>query len=205
MPISRPLLIVLIAAIVGLGAFYATQGSRQAADAPAPATPEPAADPTPDPKPQADASKSADPVKPAGADKAKAGGDSSKQPVQVAKAEQEPAKAAKAKTVRQAAVSGPAAVKRAVRGDKTVVLYFYGPESADDSATARAVAGLKGTRGVAVFKAPIRRLTAYRDLIGQLGIAQAPAVVIVGRGRSARVIEGYVDPPTLRQDVADAR
>jgi hypothetical protein len=172
MPISRPLLIALIAAIVGLGAFYATQGSRQAADAPAPAIPEPAADPAP--KPKVDASKAADATKPA-AEKAKA------------------------------AVSGPAAVKRAIRGDKTVVVYFYGPESADDSATGRAVAGLKGQRNVAVFQVPIRRLTAYRDLVGQLGIAQAPAVVIVGRGRSARVIEGYVDSPTLRQDVADAR
>ncbi len=191
MPISRPLLIVLIAAIVGLGAFYATQGSRQAADAPAPATPEPAADPAP--KPQADASKPAD---------------AAQQPVQVAKAERTPAKdkqEAERKTARKAAVSGPVAVERAVSGHKTVVLYFYGPESADDSATGRAVAGLKGMRDVAVFKVPIRRLNAYRDLVGQLGIAQAPAVVIVGRGRSARVIEGYVDPPTLRQDVADAR
>jgi chemotaxis protein histidine kinase CheA len=190
MPISRPLLIALIAAILGLGAFYATQGSRQATDASAPATPEPAADSAPKSKPQADASKSAD---------------AAQQPVQVAKAERSPSKAAKEKTARKAAVSGPVAVKRAIKGDKTVVLYFYGPESADDSATGRAVGGVKDMRDVAVFKVPIRRLTAYRNLVGQLGIAQAPAVVIVGRGRSARVIEGYVDPPTLRQDVADAR
>lgn len=199
MPISRPLLIALIAAIVGLGAFYATQGSRQATEAPAPAAPEPAADPAP--KPKADASKAADATKPT-ADKAQA--DAAKEPVRVAKAERSPAKPVK-KTAPKAAVSGPAAVKRAIRGNKTVVVYFYGPESADDSATGRAVAGLKGQRGVAVFKVSIRRLTAYRDLVGELGIAQAPAVVIVGRGRSARVIEGYVDPPTLRQDVADAR
>lgn len=210
MPISRPLLIALIAAILGLGAFYATQGSRQAADAPAPAV-EPA------PKPQSDASKSGDAAKPADAgkqadapkqpdaNKSKPDADASKQPVQVAKAERAPAKAAKKDTKKAAAVSGPAAVKRAIAGKKTVVLYFYGPESADDSATGRAVGGLKEMRGVAVFKVPIRRLNAYRDLVGQLGIAQAPAVVIVGRGRSARVIEGYVDPPTLRQDVADAR
>jgi len=166
MPISRPLLIVLIAAILGLGAFYATQGSRQATDAPAPAAPEPAR---------------------AGKERA------------------ESSRVAKVKSDRKAAVSGPTAVTRAIRGDKTVVVYFYGPESADDSATGRAVAGVKGIRDVAVFKVPIRRLSAYRDLVGQLGIAQAPAVVIVGRGRSARVIEGYVDPPTLRQDVADAR
>ncbi len=202
MPISRPLLIALVAAILCLGAFYATQGSRQAADAPAPAAPEPVAEPKPKSKPELDASKPADADKPARADKAEA--EATKQPVQVAKAERS-AKEAKEKTVRKAAVSGPAAVKRAIRGDKTVVVYFYGPESADDSATGRAVASLKDGGDVAVFKVPIRRLSAYGDLVGQLGIAQAPAVVIVGRGRSARVIEGYVDPPTLRQDVADSR
>jgi hypothetical protein len=180
-------LIALVAAILCLGAFYATQGSRQAADAPAPAAPEPVAESKPESKP---------------GDKADA--EATKQPVQVAKAERS-AKEAKEKTVRKAAVSGPAAVKRAIRGDKTVVVYFYGPESADDSATGRAVASLKDGGNVAVFKVPIRRLSAYGDLVGELGIAQAPAVVIVGRGRSARVIEGYVDPPTLRQDVADAR
>ncbi|HYI80102.1 MAG TPA: hypothetical protein VEW67_04505 [Thermoleophilaceae bacterium] len=153
-----------------------------------PATPEPVAEPEPESKP---------------GDKADA--EATKQPVQVAKAERSADEAKEKKTVRKAAVSGPAAVKRAIRGDKTVVVYFYGPESADDSATGRAVAGLKDGGDVAVFKVPIRRLSAYGDLVGQLGISQAPAVVIVGRGRSARVIEGYVDPPTLRQDVADAR
>ncbi len=184
MPISRPLLIALVAAILGLVAFYATQGSRNASE-PAPAVSEPPADPAPKPQPEA-----------------------AKQPVRVAKSERSPTKAAtpaKAKPARKAAVSGPAAVKRAIRGNKTVVMYFYGPQSADDSATGRAVASLKGDGRVAVFKVPIRRLLAYDDLVGQLGITQAPAVVIVGRGRSARVIEGYVDPPTLRQDVADAR
>lgn len=180
MPISRPLLIALVAAVLGLVAFYATQGSRQAAE-PEPVASEPAVEP-PAPKPKPDASKAADATKVADA-----------------------GKAAKAKGARKAAVSGPAAVKRAIRGDKTVVMYFYGPRSADDSATGRAVASLKGDRRVAVFEVPIRRLLAYDDLVGRLGIAQAPAVVIVGRGRSARVIEGYVDPSTLRQDVADAR
>jgi hypothetical protein len=179
MPISRPLLIALVAAVLGLVAFYATQGSRQAAEQPAPAAPEPVVDSKPEPKTEA-----------------------TKKPVRVAKAERTPAKA---KPARKAAVSGPAAVKRAIRGNKTVVMYFYGPQSADDSATGRAVASLKGDGRVAVFRVPIRRLLAYDDLVGQLGITQAPAVVIVGRGRSARVIEGYVDPPTLRQDVADAR
>jgi hypothetical protein len=99
----------------------------------------------------------------------------------------------------------PLVLARALRTRKTVVIYFRGSESADDRATARAVAGLRGQRGVAVFTDRIGRLGRYRAVVGELGIAQAPAVVIVGRGRSARVVEGYIDPTTLAQDVADAR
>jgi hypothetical protein len=36
-------------------------------------------------------------------------------------------------------------------------------------------------------------------------VAQAPAVVIVGKKRRARLIEGFVDAGTLRQHVVDAR
>jgi chemotaxis protein histidine kinase CheA len=180
MAISRPLLIVLAVAVLALVGFYATSGARNASEPAEVATPvTPAPEPQAvEPKQSADAAKKVD-------------------------AKSEHAKADRPK--RAAAVSGPVAARRALRADKTVVLYFHGPASADESATARAVAGLDGKRGVTVIKAPIERLDAYQELIGQLGIAQAPAVVIVGRKRNARVIEGYIDPPTLAQDVADAR
>ncbi|MEX2023902.1 MAG: hypothetical protein WD993_02350 [Thermoleophilaceae bacterium] len=99
----------------------------------------------------------------------------------------------------------PAPVRRAIAARKLVVLFFYERGAADDRATARGVAALRGRRGVAVFSDPIARLAHYRGVIGELGISQAPAVVIVGRDRAARVIEGYIDPATLAQDVADAR
>lgn len=60
-------------------------------------------------------------------------------------------------------------------------------------------------RGVSVFSAPIQRLGRYSAVIGGLGLAQAPAVAIVGRNRQARVVEGFVDPATLRQLVLDVR
>ena len=56
-----------------------------------------------------------------------------------------------------------------------------------------------------MFTDPIRRLARYRGLVGALGISQAPAIVIVGRDRRARVVEGYVDGASLAQDVADTR
>lgn len=191
MAISRPLQIVLAVAVLALVGFYATQGARNAsepADVAGPVTP---ADPSPAPQ-AAEPKQTADAAKQTAERTAERKRD----------AADEPAKAARPK---RAAVSGPVAARRAIRADKTVVLYFHGPASADEAATARAVAGLEDGRGVAVIKAPIERLDAYKGLIGQLGIAQAPAVVIVGRKRAARVIEGYVDPPTLAQDVADAR
>jgi hypothetical protein len=99
----------------------------------------------------------------------------------------------------------PLAVARALGRRKTVVILFRGSGSADDRATGRAVAALRGQRGVAVFTDEIGRLGRYRAVVGELGISQAPAVVIVDRGRSARVVEGYIDPTTLAQDVADTR
>jgi chemotaxis protein histidine kinase CheA len=199
MAISRPLLIALAVAVLALAGFYATQGARNAsesdsANVAAPVTPEPAPEPQAvETRQQADASTAQ--TKP-DANGAKAKADKAEPPRSDARAKRDRAKRA---------VSGPAAARRAIRANKTVVLFFHGPESADETATAKAVAGLEGKRGVAVMKVPIERLNAYRDLIGQLGIAQAPAVVIVGRDRAARVIEGYIDPPTLAQDVADAR
>ncbi|HEX2070824.1 MAG TPA: hypothetical protein VHF90_04145 [Thermoleophilaceae bacterium] len=169
MAVSRPLLIVLIAAVLGLVAFYATQGSRDSSETAAP------------------------PVAPA-------------VPARTADMPQTSRPSAADRRRARAERRGmPLAVARALRARKTVVLFFRGSPSADDRATARAVSGLRGQPGVTVFADRIGKLGRYRAIVGDLGIAQAPAVVIVGRGRAARVVEGYIDPTTLAQDVADAR
>jgi hypothetical protein len=185
MPISRPLLIVLIVAVVGAVGFYATQGSRDAATAPSEVvTPAPPA-----------AEKAATPTQTA----------QRTEPAKVKAAPEAKAKAAaKGADQAKASVGIPVRVERALDDRKQVVLFFYNPGSADDRATARAVAAVRGPK-VAVFTDPIGRLASYRKLIGELGISQAPAVVIVAKDRTARVVEGFVDPATLAQDVADAR
>jgi hypothetical protein len=99
----------------------------------------------------------------------------------------------------------PAGVARALARDRTVVLFFRQRGSADDDATARAVASVRGRRGVAVFSAPVARLDDYAVFTGSLSIAQAPAVVIVSKGDKARLIEGYIDRETLAQELADTR
>ncbi len=57
----------------------------------------------------------------------------------------------------------------------------------------------------AVFSAPIARLSDYSALTAEIGISQAPAVVIVGKSGKARLIEGFIDEETLKQEVADSR
>jgi hypothetical protein len=173
-------MIALAAAIVAVVGFYAAQGMRDSSETVAPVAPVIPAE-------TADTANTADTVAPErdGA----AGGD----------------RAVARRRARAERRGMPLSVARALRARRTVVLFFRGSRSADERATARAVAGLRGRRGVAVFADRIGRLGRYRAVVGDLGIAQAPAVVIVGRGRAARVVEGYVDPTTLAQDVADAR
>jgi hypothetical protein len=98
----------------------------------------------------------------------------------------------------------PSRVVRALRGGRTVVIFFFQPRAADDDATAEAVASVRG-RGVAAFSVPVRRVSAYRAVTGALGVVRAPTVVVARRGGPARVLEGYLDAGSLRQEIADAR
>lgn len=190
MPISRPLLIVLAVAVLALAGFYATQGSRDASsggdDAAEVAPPAPSSDSV-----RADA---ADASKP----------ETAKPKPRDAEAKAQQARA-QARREAEEQRGMPLAVARALNSPKLVVLLLRGTDSVDDRAAARAVAGLRGQRGLAVFSDRIGRLGRYRAVVGDLGISQAPAVVIVDRGRTARVVQGYIDPATLAQDVADAR
>ena len=99
----------------------------------------------------------------------------------------------------------PAALGRALSRGRTVVLFFFQPGSLDDEATAAAVARARGTRGVTVVSDRIRNVGRYGPIVGSLGVSQAPAIVIVDRRRQARLVEGFVDPQTLAQGIADIR
>ena len=56
-----------------------------------------------------------------------------------------------------------------------------------------------------VLSDDVRNAKRYGKLVEDLGVTQAPAIVIVDRGGKARLIEGFVDAESLVQDVADAR
>lgn len=107
---------------------------------------------------------------------------------------------------KKAAAAGlPASVAVALAQGKTVVLLLSDDKAADDRSTAEAVKSLKGkVPNVKIFSDRLSRLGSYRAIVGRVGVSQTPAVVIV-RGSKARVVEGYVDPETLRQQVIDAK
>ena len=102
----------------------------------------------------------------------------------------------------------PAQVRRAAAAlgkDQVVVFFFTKPGAADDTGARMAVEALDGMKGVAVFKAGIEQVGAYRPMLSQLEISQVPATAIVRPGRRAVLLQGFVDAGTLRQNVADAR
>jgi hypothetical protein len=57
---------------------------------------------------------------------------------------------------------------------------------------------------VNVFTASPRQFGNYKQLVGGLALSSLPATVIVGHDHAARVVEGFVDPKTLAQEVADS-
>ncbi|MDQ3721192.1 MAG: hypothetical protein M3350_10510, partial [Actinomycetota bacterium] len=78
-------------------------------------------------------------------------------------------------------------------------------KAADDRSTTNAVRRLKGRAPkTRVFTDRLKNLGSYRAIVGRVGVSQSPSVVVV-RGSQARVVEGYVDPETLLQQVLDAR
>lgn len=121
-----------------------------------------------------------------------------------------PAKPAASRPARPAARKDPGAklglpknVAAAIGRHKTVVVLFYRRGSADDDATAHAVSGLRSGR-VRTFLVSPKQFGDYRLLVGSLDLSSLPATVIVGKDRSARVVEGFVDARSLAQEVADS-
>jgi hypothetical protein len=105
---------------------------------------------------------------------------------------------------------GPAVLDRALSAGDTALLLFHQPGAADDRATRKRLRQLERSlpsvarRRVAVLFAPISDLGDYGSALGELRISQAPAIVVVSRGREARVLEGFTDKASLRQHLVDA-
>ena len=96
--------------------------------------------------------------------------------------------------------------ERAVADHKKVVILFQNPRALDDKAVADSVRSLdRKTKNVVVLSDDLRNVDNYGKLLENLGVNQAPAIVIIGRSGKAQLVEGYIDGPSLVQVVADAR
>jgi hypothetical protein len=96
--------------------------------------------------------------------------------------------------------------ERAVADNKKVVIFFKNPRAFDDQAVADSVRSLDHlTKRVVVLSDDVRNADRYGTLLEDLRVTQAPAIVVIGRSGKASLVEGYVDGPSLRQVVADAR
>jgi hypothetical protein len=99
----------------------------------------------------------------------------------------------------------PQRLDRAVGDHREVVLFFHQERGFDDQATAEAVRALDRRTRVLVLSDDVRNADRYGKLVEDLGVSQAPSIVIVDRKGKARLIEGYIDAESLVQEVSDAR
>jgi hypothetical protein len=96
--------------------------------------------------------------------------------------------------------------ERAVADNKKVVIFFKNPRALDDEAVADSVRSLdRRTNNVVVLSDDLRNVDRYGKLLENLGVSQAPAIVVIGRSGKANLYEGYIDADSLVQVVADAR
>jgi hypothetical protein len=197
MAIPRFAIIAAAGAVLLFAAFLLTRGSSEAEE-PAPEPPAVSRTPVPEPSsgaaPTATAAKSPSGARERSGARGRTGGEDKS-----ARARRESGSS----STRQTGV--PSRVRRALARRKVVVLFFTQRLSADDVATRIAFRRLRRRRDTAVFAAPLERLERYGAAVSRLGVSQSPSIVIIGRNRKARLIEGYVDPGSLRQYVADAR
>jgi hypothetical protein len=99
----------------------------------------------------------------------------------------------------------PPAVADALAGGKLVVLLFAEKNAADDVAMSRHLGALSQFGGkVRTFRAGLSEVGRYAGIVAELGVSQAPAVVIVRPDLQALPpIEGYLDSQYLVQRVRD--
>lgn len=96
--------------------------------------------------------------------------------------------------------------ERAVADNRKVVIFFQNPKGIDDRAVAKSVRVLdRRTKKVVVLTDDVRNADRYGSMVEDLGVNQAPAIVVIGRSGKASLIEGYIDAESLVQVVADAR
>ena len=99
----------------------------------------------------------------------------------------------------------PQRLARAVKDHRKALLFFHQERGLDDKATAESVRAADQRTKALVLTDDVRNSKRYGELVEDLGVTQAPSIVIVDRDGKAHLIEGYVDSGTLVQELSDAR
>jgi hypothetical protein len=99
----------------------------------------------------------------------------------------------------------PRRAARAVKAGKKVVIFFRNPSGLDDRAVAGSVRAVARGSNAVVLTDHVDAVERYGKLVEDLGVSQTPSVVLIDRAGDARLIEGFIDPQSLTQAVADAR
>lgn len=187
MAVPRPVLLGLLGLALCAAAFMATRGAREPGGSSIAATP----------ATQAPAVKQA-PAKVKHAHKARA---HAAAPAQQAKPKHVAPAPAPHRTAEQRTAIN--VTKALAKGD-AVVFFFTHAGAADDTGTRQAVKAAQHRPHVLVVRAGLKDLSAFRPVLSGAGVSQVPAVVVAHAGKPARLLQGYVDPGTLRQTIADA-
>lgn len=106
--------------------------------------------------------------------------------------------------------NNPQRLAHAVKDHRKALIFFEqsrGEQARglDDKATAEAVRAADRQTKALVLSDDVRNTKRYGKLVEDVGVTQAPAIVIVDRHGRAHLIEGYVDAETLVQELSDAR
>jgi hypothetical protein len=211
MAVPRPVLLALLGLALCAAAFLATRGAQEpsgeitVAPTPAPAPAAPAQKPAQnkaEPAAKPKKSEAAPAPKPAEQNQARTEAERALEGAEmVARTSSgQPKPAPAERGTHQTAVD----VTRALGKGDVVVFFFTHHGAADDQQTRQAVETLQDQKDVLVVKAGLEDLADYRPVLAGAGVSQVPSIVIVHADTPARLIEGYVDPGTLHQAVADA-
>ena len=104
-----------------------------------------------------------------------------------------------------AAKTLPQPVRKALAGNKILVLAFFNPKASDDRAVRRALADVNRWNGeVAVRTADISRVSRFGAITRGVDVQQSPTVVVVDRNEKAELLVGFEDTLSIDQAVVDA-
>jgi hypothetical protein len=104
-----------------------------------------------------------------------------------------------------AAKTLPEPVRKALAGNKILVLAFFNPKASDDRAVRRSLADVNRWNGeVVVRSADIGRVSRFGVVARGVDVQQSPTVVVVDRNEKAETLVGFEDTLSIDQAVVDA-